>query len=133
MKKNKTIGIDVKAPKEKCDDRYCPFHGQLKIRTNTLVGTVISSKMQKSATIEMPRSSYIQKYERYEKKRTKIKAHNPTCINAKEGDIVKIVECKPLSKTKNFVIIEKIEHKIIAEKEEKYATKPQKKEEEKEE
>jgi small subunit ribosomal protein S17 len=33
-------------------------------------------------------------------------AHNPPCINAKEGDVVKIAECRPLSKTKKFVVIE---------------------------
>ena len=43
-----------------------------------------------------------------QKKRSRIKAHNPECINAKEGDVVKVSECKPLSKTKNFVIIEKL-------------------------
>ena len=48
------------------------------------------------------------KFERYEKRRTRIKVHNPECINAKEGDIVKISECRPLSKTKNFVIIENL-------------------------
>ena len=32
--------------------------------------------------------------------------HNTICINAKEGDIVKIMECRPLSKSKNFVIVE---------------------------
>ena len=32
--------------------------------------------------------------------------HNPDCIDAKEGNLVKIMECRPLSKTKNFVIVE---------------------------
>lgn len=34
--------------------------------------------------------------------------HNPDCVNAKEGEVVKIMECRPLSKTKNFVIIQKL-------------------------
>ena len=37
-----------------------------------------------------------------------MKVHNPDCINAKEGDLVGVVECRPLSKTKNFVIIRKL-------------------------
>ena len=41
--------------------------------------------------------------------KTRVHAFNPLCINAKEGDTVKIIECRPLSKTKNFVVIEKIE------------------------
>ncbi|MBN1455027.1 MAG: 30S ribosomal protein S17, partial [Methanomicrobia archaeon] len=41
------------------------------------------------------------------KRQSKIHAHNPPCINAKVGDIVKIAECRPLSKTKSFVVVEK--------------------------
>ena len=64
--------------------------------------------MQKTATVEFERRSFISKYERYEKKRTRIKAHNPECLGAKDGDIVRISECRPLSKTKTFVIIENL-------------------------
>ena len=64
--------------------------------------------MRKTAAIEFNRLHFLKKYERYEKRRTKLKVHNPECINAKDGDIVRIMECRPLSKTKNFVIIEKL-------------------------
>ena len=40
------------------------------------------------------------------KKRSKLHAHNPPCIDAKPGDIVTIAECRPISKTKSFVIVE---------------------------
>jgi len=40
------------------------------------------------------------------KKRSRVAAHNPVCINAKIGDKVRIAECRPISKTKAFVIIE---------------------------
>ena len=63
MKKNKSIGIEVKSPKQKCDDQFCPFHGNLKLRGQTFVGTVISSKMQKSAVVQWVTSHYIPKYE----------------------------------------------------------------------
>ncbi len=46
------------------------------------------------------------KYNRYIKKRTKLKAHNPSCVNANKGDVVTIMECRPLSKTKKFVVLE---------------------------
>ncbi len=105
---NKNIGIKVKLSKKKCKDENCPFHGRLKCRGKIFTGIVIAAKMQKTVTVEFPRQCYIPKYERYEKKRTRIKAHNPECINAKEGDIVKISECRPLSKTKNFVVIENL-------------------------
>ncbi len=78
----------------------------LKLRGRTFVGAVISSKMQKTVAVEWERRHYLKKYERYEKRRSRVKAHNPASINAKEGDIVRIMECRPLSKTKNFVVVE---------------------------
>jgi len=48
----------------------------------------------------------VKKYNRYEKRLSKFHAHNPPCIHAKVGDIVTIAECRPLSKTKNFVVVE---------------------------
>ena len=101
-------GIKVNAPKSECKDKKCPFHGNLKCRGRIFTGTVISTKMQRGANVEWDRKHFIQKYERYEKRRTRVKAHNPECINAKEGDIVKISECRPISKTKNFAIIENL-------------------------
>lgn len=103
----KNAGLDVKEPKEKCDDKNCPFHGSLRVRGRQFYGVVISAKMHSTATVEWVRTVHIPKYERYEKKRSKVKAHNPKCINAAEGDLVRIAECRPLSKTKNFVIVEK--------------------------
>ncbi len=91
----------------KCTDNNCPIHGSLRTRGRVFVGKVISSKMGKTVTIEFERRYPVPKYERYEKRRTRIKAHNPECISAVEGDVVKIIECRPLSKTKHFVIIEK--------------------------
>lgn len=103
----KNIGIEVVAPKDKCDDKNCPFHGTLGVRGKTFVGTVVKSEMRKTAIVEWQRTRMVPKYERYEKRKTKIKVHNPPCINAQAGDIVKIMETRPLSKTKNFVIVEK--------------------------
>lgn len=95
------------AEKEKtCNDKNCPNHGTLSLRGRIFTGTVVSDRMSKTAVVEWPRTHYLTKYERYEKRRTKLKVHNPECINAKEGHKVKIAECRPLSKTKNFVIIE---------------------------
>jgi small subunit ribosomal protein S17 len=102
----KEIGLGIEAPTRECDDRDCPFHGTLKVHGKIFNGVVIRSKMAKTATIEFARYRYVPKDERYERKRTRIKAHNPPCINAVEGDKVKIVETRPLSKTKSFVIVE---------------------------
>jgi len=78
----------------------------LSLRGRSFVGTVISARMQKTVTVEWGRRHLIKKYERYEKRRSRVKVHNPENINAKEGDVVRIMECRPISKTKNFVIVE---------------------------
>ena len=103
-----SIGISVKAPDQKCSDDNCPFHGKLSVRGRLFTGSIVSGKMTKTVVIEFDRLHFLKKYERYEKRRTKLKAHNPECINAKEGDVVKVMECRPLSKTKSFVIIESV-------------------------
>lgn len=75
-------------------------------RGRSFVGTVVSSKMQDTVTISWDRKRFVKKYERYENRRSKLKAHNPKDMNAKEGDVVRVMECRPISKTKNFMVIE---------------------------
>ncbi|MCX6711809.1 MAG: 30S ribosomal protein S17 [Candidatus Woesearchaeota archaeon] len=99
-KENKTTQVE-------CNDRHCPIHGSISIRGRSFKGKIIKNDLHKTVTIEFPRQFYLSKYERYEKRRSRIKAHNSLCINAQIGDIVKIMETKPISKTKNFVVIEK--------------------------
>ncbi len=91
-----------------CDDVKCALHGRVEARGRIFTGIVISDKMQKTVTIEWPRLFYLPKFERYEKRRSRVKAHNPPCISAKVGDMVKIAECRPVAKTVAFVIIEKL-------------------------
>ncbi|MFH1506416.1 MAG: 30S ribosomal protein S17 [archaeon] len=105
----KTIGIETKPPEKECKDPLCPYHGTIGVHGRIFTGTVISDRMAKTVTVEWPRRTYIQKYERYQKKRSKVKAHNPECIHAKQGQKVKIMETRPLSKTKNFIVIEVLE------------------------
>nr|AJS13032.1 30S ribosomal protein S17, small subunit ribosomal protein S17 [uncultured archaeon] len=95
----------------KCEDNFCPFHGTTKLHGRSLIGEVLSTKSHKTAKVVRERQYFLRKYERYEKRQTKIKVHNPTCINAKVGDLVRVVESRPLSKTKNFVIVEVLEKK----------------------
>ncbi|MEL4305124.1 30S ribosomal protein S17 [Methanococcoides sp. LMO-2] len=101
----KDIGLDVPEPSKECNDVNCPFHGSLPVRGQILVGTVVSDKMDRTVVIQQRREKLINKYQRYEKRQSKIHAHNPPCINAKVGDIVTIAECRPLSKTKSYVVV----------------------------
>ena len=80
----------------------------IRTRGRTFTGVVVDAKMQETATVEWPRRKYASKYERYMTSRTRVKAHNPKTIDAKKGDIVKIIECRPISKTKHFIIVEKV-------------------------
>lgn len=100
------IGLDVQSPTKECTDPNCPFHGVLPVRGQVLSGVVVSDKMDKTVVVQRTFEKKIAKYERYEKRKTKIHAHNPSCISAKEGDNVTVAECRPLSKTKSYVVIE---------------------------
>ncbi|NOZ82199.1 MAG: 30S ribosomal protein S17 [Euryarchaeota archaeon] len=101
------IGVDVKPPERECSDEHCPFHGHLKVRGQIIEGTVVSDRMNNSVVVQKDYLRYIKKYERYEKRRSRILAHNPPCISARVGERVKIMECRPISKAKSFVVIEK--------------------------
>ncbi len=80
--------------------------GNFKVRGNIFSGKVISDKANKTVTVEILSTKKNPKYERYEKVKSKIAAHNPESINAKEGDIVKIGETRKISKTKSFIVLE---------------------------
>jgi|SRR3989344_3308874 len=104
--KTYTLGLEVKLPNKKCDDQHCPFHKGLKVRGKLLSGRVTKLSSSKTCQIEFSRLFYLPKYERFEKRKTRIHVHNTPCIDVKLGDVVKIMECRPISKMKNFVIIE---------------------------
>ena len=97
----------VEPPKERCDDKNCPFHGSLRVRGRVLEGIVVSDKMDKTVVVRRGYIRRVPKYERFERRSSKIHAHNPSCISARVGDRVKIMECRRLSKTKSFVVVQK--------------------------
>ncbi len=102
------IDPSIKKPEEECRDKNCPFHGDLSVRGQILEGKVVSDKMEKTVVLVKNYAKKIPKYERYERRSSRIQAHNPPCIDAKEGDVVKVGECRKLSKQKSFVVLEKI-------------------------
>ena len=103
--------LALKKPKKSCDDRDCPFHGTLSIRGRVLNGVVISAKMDKTVVIRRDYQFYVPKFKRYERRHSHINAHNPPCLSVKEGERIRIAECRPLSKTVSFVVVEKMEAK----------------------
>ncbi len=52
MSEVRDIGIDVKAPSATCEDKHCPFHGQLPVRGQIIDGVIVSVKMNGSAVVE---------------------------------------------------------------------------------
>ena len=104
--KARNIGLQVKTPEKTCEDVKCPFHGELPVRGQLIEGIVVSSRAQKTAVIERQYQTLLPKFQRFERRHSRISAYNPTCISAKEGDKVLIAECRPLSKTKGFVVVE---------------------------
>jgi len=105
------MSLTFKKPKKKCDDRNCPFHGELAVRGRVLEGIVVSAKMDKTAIVRRDYLHYVPKFMRYERRQSRIPCHNPPCIDLKEGNHVRIAECRPISKTVSFVVVEKLEEK----------------------
>ena len=79
-----------------------------KSNKKTLVGTVISDKMDKTVTIEMETKKKHPRYKKFVKKQTKIKAHDEK-NEAFKGDLVKIIETRPISKSKSWRVSEILE------------------------
>ncbi len=105
------IGVpNLQPPKKECSDPKCPFHGTFRVRVRGRVfkGEVISTKMTNTVVVAMKYFYKDQKYERLSRAQSKIAAHLPACIDVKEGDFVRIMETRPLSKTVSFVVLDKI-------------------------
>ncbi len=105
--KEDVTGLGLAKPDAPCTDGNCPFHGELRLHGRRLSGTVSSARMRRTANIVIERMAVLKKYDRHERRRSKLKVHNPECISAKEGDRVDVIECRPLSRTKHFVIVRK--------------------------
>ena len=104
--KVRNIGIpNVEPPEKTCEDIHCPFHGNLPVRGRIMEGIVTSTKMHKTLVFQTDYLSLVKKYSRYERRRSKKLAHLPPCIEAKVGDTIKVVECRPLSKNVSRVVV----------------------------
>lgn len=69
----------------------------------TLTGVVVSTKMKDTIVVKVDRFVKVPKYERFMKVSKKFKAHDAGNTK-KEGETVTIIETKPISKDKNFIV-----------------------------
>ena len=76
-----------------------------KMAARTLQGTVTSQKMNKTIIVVVARRTKHPKYGKYINLSTKYHVHDEKEVS-KEGDIVLIQECKPISKTKNWMLVD---------------------------
>lgn len=106
MKNNVGYNLGDFKPEQTADvDKKCPYYGEVSVRGKLFEGFVVSDSMNKTVKVEWETMVKDTKFNRYLKKKTKVAAHNPNTISAKKGDKVLIGECRPLSKTKHFVVL----------------------------
>ncbi|KAJ2537216.1 40S ribosomal protein S11-B, partial [Coemansia sp. RSA 1933] len=106
----KDIGLGFKTPADAINgtyiDKKCPFTGNVSIRGRILTGTVFKARMKRTIIIRRQYLHYIPKYQRYERRHKNLAAHlSPAFIGVKEGDLVTVGQCRPLSKTVRFNVI----------------------------
>ena len=73
-----------------------------------LTGKVVSTKMQKTITVEVENAKRHPLYQKIIKKRKRFKVHNEN-FKLKVGDKVEMVQTRPVSKEKHFKLVKKIE------------------------
>merc|ERR1712216_725690 len=81
-------------------DKKCPFTSKVNIRGRILKGMCISAgKMARTVVVRRNYLHFIKKYKRFEKRHNNVSVHCSPCFEPKEGDILTIGQCRPLSKT----------------------------------
>ena len=74
-------------------------------KLHTVEGRVVSNKMDKTVTVLVERQVKHALYGKYIRRSSKLHAHDEE-NSCNEGDIVRVAECRPLSKTKNWRVVE---------------------------
>ncbi len=102
------IGLPVKKPTNKPQDNENnnPFTGSLSIRGKIFEGVVTKAKAKDTVVLERNTPIYFTKFRRYGRSKNKIHAHVPSNLNVHEGDTVIAAECRPISKSVSFVVVE---------------------------
>ena len=82
-------------------------------RVRTETGRVISNKMDKTITVMVERKVKHPLYGKYIRRSSKFHAHDEN-NECQEGDVVTIAECRPISKSKTWRLVEVVERAVVA-------------------
>jgi small subunit ribosomal protein S17 len=77
---------------------------EVKKPSRALTGKVVSNKMDKTIAVEIERLIKHERYGKYIRRTTKLLAHDEN-KEAREGDTVSIVPCRPLSRRKSYMLV----------------------------
>lgn len=77
----------------------------------TITGQVVSNKMDKTIVVQIVRKVRHKLYGKYVKRTTKVFAHDEA-NQCQMGDVVAIKETRPLSKNKNWMLVEVVESAV---------------------
>ena len=108
---SRNIGVPgVTPPKSECKDPACPYHGTTKIRGKITKGVVVSKKSRNTIIIRQDYVQFVKKYQRYERRNSRLSCHLPECLRneIELGDMVRVGESRKISKTKAFIVLDKI-------------------------
>ncbi|MBB3107669.1 small subunit ribosomal protein S17 [Psychrobacter luti] len=83
-------------------------NNQTETNASVLTGRVVSDKMDKSITVLIERLVRHPLYGKQLRRSTKIKAHDENNV-CQQGDLVRIKETRPISKTKSWTLVEVVE------------------------
>ena len=99
------------SPSSACQDAHCVRHRHLSAHGRAFVGTVVSDRRSRTVTVQWERRHLVRKYERFERRKSRLHVHNPDCLAARAGEQVRIIETRPISKTKHFCVVEVVGRK----------------------
>eukprot|EP01005_Ploeotia_sp_CARIB1_P001577 NODE_496_length_786_cov_969.019727_g487_i0.p1 GENE.NODE_496_length_786_cov_969.019727_g487_i0~~NODE_496_length_786_cov_969.019727_g487_i0.p1 ORF type:complete len:165 (-),score=18.86 NODE_496_length_786_cov_969.019727_g487_i0:291-722(-) len=107
-----TIGLGFRLPRDKRNanfkhtDKKCPFAGKWSVRGRIMRGIIVSKKMTNTVVLRRNYLHYRPKYQRFEKRHKNFSAHLSPVFDAALGDEAIAGECRPMTKTVRFTVVQ---------------------------
>jgi len=87
-------------------------NNQERASRRVIIGVVSSDKANQMITVRVERMFKHAKYHKYIRRHSKVYAHDET-NDAREGDTVEIMECRPMSKLKRYRLVKVVERAVL--------------------